>query len=159
MLKDALRNALKDQDLKARDPAIPTAESARPGADLPHPADSDWGRMLPSVPSGASIGRYQQASVALEKTWKNGGRRREAKALAAARSKFTKRYEKTAWKVIKERWSSLGYPERLYRRLKSDGPSPGPIAERLFTRRADQVKADGNDALWHWVTTGKRLKS
>jgi len=156
MLQDALRKALAGQDLQAKAPA-PEAESKAPrGPDLPHPADSEWGKLLPDVPRDASIGRFQQESSAKEKAWKKAGRKREARALAGARSKFEKAYEKAAWKAVKDRWGALGYPERLYRRLKSDKVSPGPVAERLFTRRAETMKAEGADALWTWVTTGKR---
>ena len=157
MLQDALRNALKGNDLKAR--ATGSAPEAAPeprGPGLPHPSDSEWGRLLGNVPADASIGRYQQESAAKEKAWKKSGRKREAKALTAARTKFMKTYEKAAWKAVKERWTALSYPERLYRRLKSDRIAPGPVAERLHTRRAEQMKAEGTDALWTWVTTGKR---
>lgn len=155
MLQDALRNALKDSQLAATDP-VPEPEAPTQGPNLPHPHDSEWGALLPDVPATASLGRYLQESIALEKAWSRGGRKREAKALTIARTKFTKQYEKAAWKAVKDQWTALGYPERLYRRLKSDRIEPGPVAERLHTRRAHQMASAGADALWTWVTTGKK---
>jgi hypothetical protein len=158
MLQDALKKALTGTDLSARAPEPTAAEPTSTGPGLPCPADHPWGELLTGVPRDASIGRWQQESSTREKALKASGQKREAKALAAARVKFEKVYDKAAWKVVKDRWSTLSYPDRLYRRLKSESVAPGPVAERLYTRRAEAMASESADALWTWVTTGKRAK-
>ncbi len=155
MLQDALRQALQGKDLKATDPPCPAPAPKAAGPTLPRPEDHEWGQRLQGVPAGASLGRWRQESQARIKDWKKSGRKHDARALEAAQTKFEKQFEKAAWRAIKERWTSLSYPAKMYRRLKSAAIDPGRVVERLYTRRAETMGTAGGAALWTWVTTGK----
>lgn len=155
MFKDALRQALADTTLEARELGTAPAPASR-GPVLPHPRDHEWGKLLTGVPADASLGRWRQVSQARIKEWKAAGRKRDVKALDAAWKKFEKQYEKAAWRAIKDRWSALSYPEKMYRRLKGAKVDPAKIVERLHTRRAETMATAGGAALWTWVTTGKK---
>ena len=155
MLQDALKKALAGKTLEAGE----TADSAPPTSSaplLPRPEDHEWGRLLTGIPAGSSVGRWRQESQARMKEWKKAGRKRDVKALEAARKKFEKHYEKAAWRAIKERWSTLSYPDKMYRRLKSASVDPAKVVERLHTRRAETMATTGGAALWTWVTTGRK---
>ena len=155
MLQDALRKALTGKDLKASEPSSPTPPPKAAGPSLPHPEDHEWGRLLQGVPAGASLGRWRQESQARIKTWKKAGRKHDARTLEAAQTKFEKQFEKAAWRAIKDRWTTLTYPAKMYRRLKSASIDPSKVVERLHTRRAEAMATAGSAALWTWVTTGK----
>ncbi len=159
MFQDALKNALagnKDLVARADAPAPAAPESAGPA--LPDPAGSEWVALLPDAPAGASLGRLDQETAVALKALKRAGRNREAQALAAARDSFKKTREKAAWKAIKERWAELEYPEKLYRRAKSEAASKKhrldieKLLARLHTRKAPTMKLAGADALWTWLT-------
>ncbi|HCH63561.1 MAG TPA: hypothetical protein DFR83_12205, partial [Deltaproteobacteria bacterium] len=100
MLQDALKKALTGNNLEARDATEATVPTASPLL-LPRPEDSEWGTLLTGVAAGASLGRWRQESQARIKAWKNGGRKRDAKALETAQKKFEKQYEKAAWRAVK----------------------------------------------------------
>lgn len=155
MMQDALRKALSGKALEARTPSAAPSD-APGGPDLPHPRDSEWARLLPDLPADASIGRYRQETTAQLKAWKQAGRKRDVRALSQARDKFEKQYDKAAWKVVKQRWSELGYPDRLYRRLKGEKLDTAKLVDRLHTRRADAMAEAPHDTLWTWITTGRR---
>ena len=149
MLQDALRKALAQQPgLSTETPTTPEPPAA---PALPHPSASEWGRLLSGVPADASLGRYEQETAARVKQLKDSGKKREAAALAAARDQFMKSYEKAAWKDIKARWTELDYPERLYRRLKSEDLPLERIWSRLHTRRAEEMRTAGADAIFAWL--------
>ncbi len=150
MLQDALRKALAQQPgLSTENPTETPAPPAAPA--LPHPSASEWGRLLPGLPADASLGRYEQETTARIKQYKDSGKKREAAALADARDHFMKAYEKAAWRDIKARWAELGYPERLYRRLKSENLPLERVWNRLHTRRADEMRTAGADAIFEWL--------
>jgi len=156
MLQDALRQALAGRDLKASAPETQSTPAPATGPTLPRPEDHEWGRLLQGVPKGASIGRWRQESQARIKDWKKSGRKRDARTLEAAQTKFEKQFEKAAWRAIKDRWTTLSYPSKMYRRLKSASVDPSKVVERLHTRRAESMATAGSAALWTWVTTGKK---
>lgn len=153
MLQDALKKALSGESkLQARDPAAGAPDGPAPGPALPDPADSDWVKLLPRAPRGASIGRLQQETAAVLKELKASGRKREAQALAKARDSFLKVREKAAWKATKTRWGELGFSDKLYRRLKQENANIERIVTRLHTRRAETMRGEGQEAVHAWLT-------
>ena len=141
MLQDALRKALTgDTPLEAR---VQTQDDPQVGGvSLPRPEDSDWGRLMAStVPAGASIGRWDNDTSRRIKELKARGRRRDARALAEARTQFFKKRDKAAWRAAKARWTELGWSEKLYRRIKSEGFDAAKVVERLHSRRSESMGA------------------
>ncbi len=152
MLQDALRKALSGkEELVASSPKVPPNTSPSTGLQLPLPEDSEWAEWMPNLPSGASLGRWQSDTVRRLKELKAQGRRKDARALAGARDQFLKRREKAAWRAAKRRWTELGWSEKLYRRLKSEDFDGAKVAEKLHTRRADNIGSEGQDAILGWL--------
>lgn len=151
MLQDALRKALAGNDqLDAREAAA--AEQPAGGLSLPRPEDSDWGRLMAgTVPAGASMGRWENDTSRRIKELKAQGRRKDARALADARSQLLKKRDKAAWRAAKARWTELGLSEKLYRRIKSEGFDAAKVAERLHTRRSESMSGQGRDAILEWL--------
>lgn len=152
MLQDALRKALAGQEaLEARTP-VETEKSAGSSLSLPRPEDSEWGqRMDGLVPAGASLGRWDNDTTRRIKELKGAGRRKDARALADARSAFLKKLDKAAWRLAKSRWTELGWSEKLYRRIKSEKLDAAKVAERLHTRRAETMTGQKADAILAWL--------
>ncbi len=152
MLQDALKHALsKRGDLEARTPEGSAPDAPAGPAALPDPEGSEWMRLLPSAPAGASIGRLNQETDQQIKRWKASGRQRDAKALDKARSAFLKTREKAAWRATKVRWAELELPERIYRRLKSETVQIETILAKLHTRRAAAMAVASHDELLTWL--------
>ncbi len=153
MLKDVLKQALgEDSGLKAREQAAASA----PSAALPGPEGSSWLDELSRherVDPQAALGKLRQLTDLRVKALKAQGRGRDAQGLAKARDDFFKRRDKVAWSGVKARWSELGLPEKVYRRLKQDPRVQAEkVLERLHTRKAADMKARGADAIVQWLT-------
>lgn len=152
MLQDALRKALSGNDQLDARTQTKDKEPAAGGLSLPRPEDSDWGRLMSAtVPAGASIGRWDNDTSRRVKELKAQGRRKDARTLADARSQFLKKRDKAAWRAAKTRWTQLGWSEKLYRRIKSEGFDSAKVAERLHTRRADSMGGQGREAILEWL--------
>ena len=153
MFKDALKQALGEgSGLQARE----QPQAPAPSAGLPGPEGSPWLQELSrhaELPRDASLGRLRQETDLQVKRLKQAGRARDAKALAKARDSFLKRRESAAWSAVKSRWTELGLSEKAYRRLKQDKRVQAEkVLQRLHTRKADEMKGRGAQALVEWLT-------
>ena len=77
------------------------------------------------------LGQARQASDQLVKLLKKSGRGRDAKELAQLRDAFMKKREQAAWTAVKDRFGTLGLPDKAYRALKQSKVDPHHVLTKL----------------------------